>query len=331
MRLLPLVLSLLTIAAAPAPPPPQIAAHVKDGHFDPGDFGWTRGAFPGATTEQVADWKAIKAYVDHCDDSAPRDEATLAALGYHAPPDYWRHYADNVCSEASTASLTILDFKDWQGFARAWATALPVYRTYMFAVGRAVSTVPIDEGDLRDQLHVIVVPDQMLRAAISWGEGDAAAAPSLDPESRRVLVAMLWRPIVAQDHRNTAWLKALVAKQGWPTISQVGKLAANNAWLLVQHADDDPIFQLKILKLMEPLQAKGEIEGSNYAMLYDRVMLPLTGKQRYGSQFTCDDTGWHPLPLEDEAHVDQLRKSLGLTPIADYKAGMIAQYGAHCS
>jgi hypothetical protein len=75
------------------------------------------------------------------------------------------------------------DFKDWASFRRAPDAALPVYRAYVFAVDRAVSVVPPDEGELRDQLSVIIVPDQMLRNALSWGEGDAA----LNAHVRRVL------------------------------------------------------------------------------------------------------------------------------------------------
>jgi hypothetical protein len=48
-------------------------------------------------------------------------------------------------------------------------------------------------------------------------------------------------------------LKAEIAKRGWPTISQVGKLAAGDAWLPAKHADDDLLFPLRVLRLMEPL------------------------------------------------------------------------------
>jgi hypothetical protein len=141
---------------------------------------------------------------------------------------------------------------------------------------------------------------------------------------------LLWRPIRDIDHRNTAWLKGIVSKDGWPTISKVGKLAANNAWLLAQHADDDPVFQLRVLRLMAPLADQGEVGRQNYALLYDRVMLPLTGKQRYGTQFTCDVKGWHPLAVENEAELDNLRKEAGLDPISTYSKQLIAQYGERC-
>ncbi|MEP9359823.1 DUF6624 domain-containing protein [Sphingomonas sp. KR3-1] len=331
MRALLLVLAFLANTASAQSLPPQIASHVRDGYFDPGDYAWLRGSLPGANAAEVAHWQAIKAYLDSCRANPPRDEAALAALGYHAPADYWSAYATDVCSEVMMAGWTAQDFKDWPSYSRALATALPVYHTYLFAVRQAASAAPNSLGELRDQLHVAVIPDQVLRMATVWGQGDAADAPALDPDSRRVLIALLWRAIRDQDHRNTAWLKTVVAQHGWPTISAVGKLAAGNAWLLVQHADDDPIFQLRMLKLMEPLLARREVDGRNYALLYDRVMLPLTGKQRYGSQFVCGETGWRPRPLEDEAGVEEWRKSVGLQPLAEYRKSLIAAYGEQCA
>lgn len=328
-----LLLSLALLAHAPPAQslPPQIASHVRDGHFDPGDYAWLRGSFPGADAREAADWQAIKAYRDSCRGQAPRDEAALAALGYRPPADYWSAYAGDVCSEVMMAGWTAREFEDWPSYSHALATALPVYRSYLFAVSQAVAAAPTGQGDLRDQLHVAIIPDQMLRNATVWGQGDAANAPMLDPDSRRVLIAMLWRAIRDQDRRNTEWIKGVVAAQGWPTISKVGTLAAANAWLLVQHADDDPIFQLRMLKLMEPLLQRREVVGSNYALLHDRVMLPLTGKQRYGSQFVCGANGWTPRPLEDAARVDALRKSVGLGPLAEYRKSLIAAFGETCS
>ena len=47
------------------------------------------------------------------------------------------------------------------------------------------------------------------------------------------------------DERNTDWLKKVIARHGWPTISMVGKRASHDAWLLAQHADHDLKFQKK--------------------------------------------------------------------------------------
>src|SRR4051794_19546723 len=69
--------------------------------------------------------------------------------------------------------------------------------------------------------------------------------------------------LTAIDHKNTARLKEIVDKHGWPGKSLVGTAGAQDAWLLVQHADRDPAFQKRCLELMTPLVAKGEVSGIN--------------------------------------------------------------------
>lgn len=108
----------------------------------------------------------------------------------------------------------------------------------------------------------------------------------------------------------------------------MGEQAAKQAWLLVQHADHDPVFQLEALQLMEPLVAHGEVSPQDFAYLTDRVMLKLTGKQRYGTQFQCVGGQHVPQPIEDEAAVDRLRRQAGMETQAENTARMRANYGA---
>jgi hypothetical protein len=49
------------------------------------------------------------------------------------------------------------------------------------------------------------------------------------------------------DRRNTARLKRIIEKHGWPGKSLVGEDGAHAAWLLVQHADKDRGFQKQCL------------------------------------------------------------------------------------
>jgi hypothetical protein len=103
----------------------------------------------------------------------------------------------------------------------------------------------------------------------------------------------------------------------------VGKKAAGRAWLLVQHADHDPAFQLTALRLMEPLVVKGEVSKPDYAYLYDRIMLKLNGKQRFGTQFGgCDGEEYKLRPLEDEKQLAILRAEYELQLISEYRASM---------
>lgn len=73
-------------ADALPPPPPGIAAYVKDGVFEAGDYGWMRGAFADATREQKDAFQALTRWTIACRDaSLPQMTAELAAMGIEAP------------------------------------------------------------------------------------------------------------------------------------------------------------------------------------------------------------------------------------------------------
>jgi hypothetical protein len=125
--------------------------------------------------------------------------------------------------------------------------------------------------------------------------------------------------LTAIDRKNTARLKEIVDKHGWPGKSLVGTAGAQDAWLLVQHADRDPAFQKRCLELMAPLVARGEVSAINVAYLTDRVRVADGKPQVYGTQFRQVDGKMEPSPIEDEARVDERRKSVGLPPLAEYR------------
>jgi len=126
------------------------------------------------------------------------------------------------------------------------------------------------------------------------------------------------------DRQNTGELKALLTKYSWFTISEWGRGADNDAWLIVQHADHDRDFQKAVLTKLEKLYPAGETEPSNYAYLYDRVATSFSDPakrqlQRYGTQGECIGAGeWKPFPMEDPENVDARRAAVGLPPLAEY-------------
>jgi hypothetical protein len=115
-------------------------------------------------------------------------------------------------------------------------------------------------------------------------------------------------------------LKEIVARHGWPSETLVGEHGASSAWLLVHHADSDPAFQARVLKLMEPMVKKGEANGQLYAFLYDRTHKP----QRYGTQGSCSGpNSWQPREMEDPKNVDARRAEIGLAPAKLIEYGML--------
>lgn len=128
----------------------------------------------------------------------------------------------------------------------------------------------------------------------------------------------------AIDAANTSDLKELLKIYGWFKISEFGKSSDQNAWLLVQHADEDVAFQKEVLQKLEALYPEAETSPRNYAYLFDRVASHEKRSQRYGTQGRCVGPGkWEPHTIENPDRVEERRKAVGLAPLDDYKNGFI--------
>lgn len=121
---------------------------------------------------------------------------------------------------------------------------------------------------------------------------------------------------------STEELKMMLKIHGWLNISKFGKETDSQAWLLVQHADDDPRFQAAVLFFLEQLYPKGETDIKHYAYLYDRVALkhPSLGlKQKYGTQYLVKEGKVILKPYEGSIQeVETRRKEMGLEPLELY-------------
>jgi hypothetical protein len=129
------------------------------------------------------------------------------------------------------------------------------------------------------------------------------------------------------DAENLPWLRQVIREHGWPGTSLVGTDGASAAWLLVQHADQDPAFQRQCLDLMTTAAGQGEASRANLAYLTDRVLLAEGAPQEYGTQMTVRDGQYEPRNLRDPAGVDERRASAGLPPLAEYLDQMAQAYG----
>ena len=104
---------------------------------------------------------------------------------------------------------------------------------------------------------------------------------------------------------------------GWPGFSVVGKDGSEAAWLIVQHAVLDTKFMEQCLSLLKEAVKNNEAEGWCLAYLQDRL-LTMAGKQQiYGTQHDIDENGLaYPLSIVQPEKVDELRKQLGIEPLA---------------
>lgn len=323
-----IVLAAALFGTAEAPPPAIIAPYMTSGTFQPGDYGWMRGAFDGSTPKQQAQFKALDGWLKQCrQDSTTQTRTELIALGVTDPKIRTGNYEESPCGAVGMAFPQGDMGNDWSVFQTKLASARRVADTLIWSAALAQAVGDEAGTILPAQLIARPITDQVLRTSLSWNQGETKGAPPLDPMEAGIVRGLTWSAIRARDHANTAWMKTVVAKHGWPAIGKVGAQASSSAWMLVQHADDDPVFQLRMLRLMEPLAAKGEVSPQNYALLYDRVMLQMVGTQRYGTQMSCATGDWRPLPLEDAGKVEGYRRAAGLNTMAQNAARILKEYG----
>jgi hypothetical protein len=96
------------------------------------------------------------------------------------------------------------------------------------------------------------------------------------------------------------------------------RMAAEAAWLIVQHAIAQPAFQRRALELLRAAVRRDEARALKAAMLEDRIRTLEGRPQRYGTQFDWDASGQlSPLPIEDAAGVDARRREIGLRPLEE--------------
>lgn len=128
----------------------------------------------------------------------------------------------------------------------------------------------------------------------------------------------LWELKDKVNKENQRVLDSIIAKKGWPKISQVGKTAAHAAFLVIQHSN--PKLQEKYLPTIKKLCEQGEARWQDYALMYDRVQVFQNKPQRYGSQVRFNEaTGQNEFfPIEDEKNVNKRRAEVGLEPLEEY-------------
>lgn len=127
------------------------------------------------------------------------------------------------------------------------------------------------------------------------------------------LSAEEWKQQTAIDEANMKRLAEIIDSFGWPGLRFAGA-ASQTAFAVLQHAD--LASQRQYLPLLRDAVGRSDALGSHLAMLEDRVRTREGKPQLYGSQLGGDPLRFDP--IEDEAQVDERRRSIGLEPLADY-------------
>jgi len=120
---------------------------------------------------------------------------------------------------------------------------------------------------------------------------------------------------IANGDRLRTWLQDF----GWIDVERFGPEASRGAFYLVQHSWDLPLM-LAVLPQLERDVKSGALKPARlYALLYDRIQVFQTLKQRYGTQISYDAAG-NPIvdDLEDASRVQALRAELNMEPLEKY-------------
>ena len=319
MKRLYLLLVALALAAgqpAAAATPDWLVPYLQEDGIDPTQLGWLRFAFAavggtdGARPDLGAWLRARQA------ERARNVSAEMASLGLPggARPAC---FGDPQCTWVEYGLSTAQAFPNWEALEGALADVRPYFLAYRLGVQNSeAAAAPPEDASLRERILALRIGDQALRAVFAMGL-ESTELPLDRSEMRlfRMLVAM---EMLAQNVRHLAVLRQLVSLEEWPKRSEVGETAATTVFLIVQHAVQDPAFQIGALRAMKTAVDAGEANPRQYALLYDRVMLFTTGRQRYGSQFVCRQGRYVPDDLEDAQNVDRIRSEVGLGSLADY-------------
>ncbi len=143
---------------------------------------------------------------------------------------------------------------------------------------------------------------------------------------RSVSDTVLLRQMLQMDSALTNRLREIVRVNGWPGKSAVGHDASQAAFLIVQHSPSLD-FMKQMLPLLREAARRGEAEMSDVALLSDRILTNENKPQVYGTQFQIKDGRLVPYPIDDPAHLDERRASVGLPPMTEYVAKLRETYG----
>ena len=224
--------------------------------------------------------------------------------------DYLNKAVDNgyvninwLCNDKDLSCLH--DTQQWNDLIKKIQSKIDVYEAHM-------------NKPLKRELELILNDDQKYRGIIDSIESKYGT-------NSKELKA-LWKRIDKTDSIDLVKVIDVIEKNGWPGISLVGENANQAVWLVIQHADLK--VQEKYLPFLKQSVLKGESNGTDLALLEDRILLGNHKPQIYGTQLVRDSvTNKFKLAvIIDEINVNKRRAEVGLGKIEDYAKSFGIEY-----
>ncbi|TAH20382.1 MAG: hypothetical protein EAZ08_05950 [Cytophagales bacterium] len=171
---------------------------------------------------------------------------------------------------------------------------------------------------LRKELEAIYAADQQPRHAVNQIiKQYGIDSPQLDS---------LGQFIRKTDSLNQAKVEQIIQKYGWLGKSEVGDMANQTLFLIIQHSDI--AIQEKYLPLLRKSVSNEESNTYDLALMEDKVLISQGKKQLYGTQVKRNPQTkqYEVLPIEDEKNIDKRRKKMGMDSLAEYLKGFGITY-----
>lgn len=119
------------------------------------------------------------------------------------------------------------------------------------------------------------------------------------------------------DMEHTERLKEIIKQYGMLDVDGIGKDGLEAVSLILIHSPDIN-FQEEMLPFIKKLYSNDALEGQEYALLFDKILVNKGIRQYYGTQFIFKDGKYIPDEIEDESNVDLRRKELGMSSLSEY-------------
>ena len=193
--------------------------------------------------------------------------------------------------------------------------AAALCETGLFGTAPICATLPkkaaVAHPEWRRRLRVHYLRDQGARGNL---KRNLASELSVDTTNWRN-----WRNLDV-DGDGRVLLREYIDQHGFPTVAQIGERGMHAVFFIIQHADQDPVWQAAQLPALTDAFKNGDISGEDLAYVTDRIRVNAGQRQLYGTQLMVDpEEGTVRLkPLADSLDLDRRRMEMHMMPIANY-------------
>lgn len=134
-----------------------------------------------------------------------------------------------------------------------------------------------------------------------------------------------WKTNDSLAQAGNRFVSDVLNAKGYPGYSLVGEEASEKFFYLMSLPFVKKPVQRQGLQLMKPKVDDKDVKGEVFARMYDRMSLDETGKQLYGTVVNlgcadckADEKKFTVMPLAEPDRVDELRRTVGLSPMKEY-------------